>query len=81
MQVRGRELLRSVVTVLNDAVKYRGTTLEDGSYVDLFGKPGSYQEHLSVYQRAGELSPRSRRPIVRSKVGGRWTYYCEQSQV
>ena len=50
-------------------------------YVDLFGKPGSYQEHHNVFQRAGDLSPRSRKPIVRTKVGGVWTYYCDQSQV
>jgi formamidopyrimidine-DNA glycosylase len=76
-----RRMYRALVETLHDALKYRGSTLEDGKYLDLFGKPGSYQEHHNVYQRAGELSPRSRKPIVRSKVSGVWSYYCEQSQV
>ncbi|MDH3754548.1 MAG: hypothetical protein OEU32_11815 [Acidimicrobiia bacterium] len=76
-----RRFFRAVVETLHDAVKYRGTTLEDSPFVDVFGEPGSYQEHLNVYGKAGELSPRSRRPIARTKFSGRWTYYCEQSQV
>jgi formamidopyrimidine-DNA glycosylase len=76
-----RRFYRAIVETLHDALKYRGTTLEDGKYLDVFGKPGSYQEHLNVYQRHGELSPRSRKPIVRTKVSGVWTYYCDQSQV
>ena len=76
-----RRFFRSVVTVLNDAVKYRGTSIEDSYFVDPSGEPGSFQDHLQVYGKHGELSPRSRQPLVRAKFGGRWTYYCEQSQV
>ena len=76
-----RRFYRALVETLHDAVKYRGSTLEDGAYVDLFGKPGSYQDHHNVYRKAGELSPRSRRPIAKAKFGKTWTYYCEQSQV
>jgi formamidopyrimidine-DNA glycosylase (fpg) len=35
-----RRLYRSMVEVLQDAVKYRGSSLADEQYVDLFGKPG-----------------------------------------
>lgn len=76
-----RRFSRSVVTVLNDAVKYRGTTIADSPFVDPQGNEGSFQDHLQVYGKHGELSPRSRQPLVRSKFGGRWTYYCDQSQV
>jgi formamidopyrimidine-DNA glycosylase len=72
-----RRLYRSLVETLHDAVKYRGTSLSDDNYVDVFGEPGGYGEHLQVYGREGELSPRSRSPILRVKFGGRWTYYCE----
>lgn len=75
-----RRLYRAVVEVVHDAVKYRGTTLEDNGYADLFGEPGVYQDHLAVYGKAGEMSPRARGEIVRSKIGGQWTYYCEQTQ-
>jgi len=76
-----RRFFRSVVQVLNDAVKYRGTTIESSPFVDPAGNPGVFQDHLQVYGKHGELSPRSRQPLVRSKFAGRWTYYCEQSQV
>lgn len=76
-----RRLYRALVETIFDAVKYRGSSVEGSDYVDAFGEPGNYQDHHSVYQKHGELSPRSRRPIVRSKFGGEWTYYCDQSQV
>ena len=76
-----RRFFRSVVTVLNDAVKYRGTTIDSSPFVDPAGNEGSFQDHLQVFGKHGELSPRSRQPLVRSKFAGRWTYYCAQSQV
>ena len=41
-------------------------------YRDAFGAPGEYADHLQVYGRQGELSPRSRTPIQRVKFGGSW---------
>ena len=76
-----RRFFRSVVTVLNDAVKYRGTTIDAAPFVDPAGNAGSFQDHLQVFGKHGELSPRSRQPLVRTKFAGRWTYYCDQSQV
>ena len=72
-----RRLYRALVETLHDAIKYRGTTLEAEGYRDVFGEPGEYQQHLQVYGRDGELSPRSRAPIQRAKFGGAWTYFCE----
>lgn len=76
-----RRFFRAVVTVLNDAVKYRGTTIESSPFVDPHGEDGNFQDHLQVYGKHGGLSPRSRQPLVRTKYAGRWTYYCDQSQV
>jgi formamidopyrimidine-DNA glycosylase len=76
-----RRLYRSMVEIIHDALKYNGTTLGDDGFVDLFGKPGSYQNELAVYQREGEMSPRAREPIVKAKFGQGWTYYCEQTQM
>jgi hypothetical protein len=36
-----RRLYRSLVETLHDAIKYRGTSLDDDTYVDLHGKPAS----------------------------------------
>lgn len=76
-----RRLYRALVEILHDAVKYRGSTVDGSNYLDVFGEPGSYQEHHQVYRRDGQLSPRSRRPIQKTKFNGSWTYFCEQSQV
>ncbi len=76
-----RRLYRSMVEVLQDAVKYRGSSLADEQYVDLFGKPGEYQLHHKVYAREGETCRRCRQIIVRERVGGRSTYYCPACQV
>jgi len=76
-----RRLYRAVVETMHDAVKYGGTTLGGDGWVGLHGEPGSYQEHLAVYQRAGEMSPRARGPIVKARFGNSSTYFCEQTQV
>jgi len=76
-----RRLYRSVVETMHDAVKYGGTTLEPDGWVGLNGQPGGYQEHLAVYRKAGEMSPRARGPIVKARFGNITTYFCEQTQV
>ena len=72
-----RRLHGALISVINDAVKYRGTDLEDRPFVDVYGEPGTYGEHLAVYGRAGALSERNRTPIQRVRYKGRWTYFCE----
>lgn len=76
-----RRLYRSVVETLHDAIKYRGTSLEGDSYVDLYGKPGEYTEHLKVYGREKDSCRRCRVPIVKVRSGSSSTYLCEQCQV
>ncbi len=72
-----RRLYRALVETLHDAMKYRGTTLDGNYYLDVFGEAGIYQDHLQVWDREGELSPRSRAPIQKTKFNGAVTYYCE----
>ncbi len=72
-----RRLYRSLVETLHNVIKYRGTTLEDRPWADVFGEPGIFEQHLQVYGKDGELSPRSRTPIQRAKFKGEWTYFCE----
>lgn len=76
-----RRLYRAVVETMHDAVKYGGTSLDDDGWVGLNGEPGSYQDHLAVYRRAGEMSPRARGPIAKARYGNLTTYFCEQTQV
>jgi formamidopyrimidine-DNA glycosylase len=76
-----RRLYRSVIETLQDAVKYRGSSLADEQYVDLFGNKGEYQLHHKVYAREGDPCRRCRQPIVREKAGGRSTFFCAACQV
>jgi formamidopyrimidine-DNA glycosylase len=69
-----RRLFRAVVEVLQDAVKHRGVTLDDG-FVDLYGNPGEHQAHLQVYGRDGEPCPRCRKPIEKVRAGKGYTYF------
>jgi len=76
-----RRLYRAISETLQDAVKYRGSSLADEQYVDLFGKPGGYQEHHQVYGREGQACRRCRRPIHRARYSNRSTFYCDACQV
>ena len=63
--------------VLAEAVERRGSSVDD--YTAPEGD-GSMQEHLQVYQRAGEPCDRCGRPIRRIVVGGRSTHFCSWCQ-
>ena len=75
-----RRLYRAMREVVQDAIRFRGTTLGDEAYVDLFGKPGEFQTELKVYGRKGLACRRCRTPIDAVKISGRYTYYCPQCQ-
>jgi formamidopyrimidine-DNA glycosylase len=75
-----RRLYRAIQETVQEAIKMRGTTLDDEAYVDLFGKPGEYQSELKVYGREGEPCRRCRTPIRTVKVSQRTSYFCPQCQ-
>jgi formamidopyrimidine-DNA glycosylase len=75
-----RRLYRAIQETIQEAIKLRGTTLDDEAYVDLFGKPGEYQGELKVYGREGEPCRRCRSPIETVKVSQRTSYFCPQCQ-
>jgi len=72
-----RRLHRSLVGTLHDAIKYRGTSVAERPFIDPFGQPGEFADHLEVWGKHGDLSGRNRLPIQRVKFGGSWTYYCD----
>jgi formamidopyrimidine-DNA glycosylase len=75
-----RRLYRAMREVVQDAIRFRGTTLDDEAYVDLFGKPGEFQSELKVYGRKGLACRRCRTPIDSVKIAGRNSYFCPQCQ-
>ncbi|HLG92385.1 MAG TPA: bifunctional DNA-formamidopyrimidine glycosylase/DNA-(apurinic or apyrimidinic site) lyase [Acidimicrobiales bacterium] len=76
-----RRLYRAMVETLQDAIKHRGSSLADEQYKDIFGEVGEFQSLHKVYDREGQACRRCRNPIVRVKVNGRSSFFCEQCQV
>jgi formamidopyrimidine-DNA glycosylase len=76
-----RRLYRAMMETLQEAVKHRGSSLADEQYVDLFGRPGEFQQFHNVYAREGEACPRCRHVVVRERFAGRSTFYCDACQV
>jgi formamidopyrimidine-DNA glycosylase len=76
---RGR-LHGAIQQVLSAAIERRGTSLSD--YVDAEGEPGTNQDFLQVYGRAGLPCPRETcgRPIVRLVIAQRGTWLCTTCQ-
>jgi formamidopyrimidine-DNA glycosylase len=62
-------------------VKHGGASVGDDGYLTLSGARGGYSDMINVFRRDGEMSPRARGPIVKSRFGNGYTYYCEQTQV
>jgi len=76
-----RRLYRAIHEILQDAIKYRGTSADDEQYRDLYGAVGEYSQFLKVYQREGQPCRRCRTPVERSRWSNRSTFYCPQCQV
>jgi formamidopyrimidine-DNA glycosylase len=71
-------LNRSIKSVLNQAIRHKGSTLRD--YRDADGRPGDFQKIHRVYHRQGKPCPVCRTPIMRIVLGGRATHFCPKCQ-
>ena len=60
-----RRLYRAIHEVIQAAMKFRGSSLDEASHDDVVDEDGEVSEHLKVYGREGLPSYRSRRPIER----------------
>lgn len=76
-----RRLYRAVVETLHEALKHGGSTLADGSFTDLHGKPGGFTASHQVYERDGKACKRCRAVVAKTKVAGQPAYACPQCQV
>lgn len=74
-----RRLHRAVRAALRRGIELQGSTLRD--YAIPNGASGTMQHELHVYGRLGEPCDRCGRPIERTVVGGRGTWFCTRCQV
>jgi formamidopyrimidine-DNA glycosylase len=75
---RLRRLHEALRKVLRKAIRMRGTSSRD--YVDAEGLAGGFQNVLRVYGRLGEPCPRCKRPLVRTVLAQRGTWWCKSCQ-
>ena len=67
--------------VLQEAIRYEGSTLSDGTYRNALNKDGGYQNEHRVYAKEGEPCPScSGRTIKRIVQAQRSTFYCPGCQ-
>jgi len=75
---RFEPLVKSIQEVLEEAIDAGGTTLRD--FVNGDGRPGYFQQALSVYGRGDEQCVECAAHIKHCVLGQRATYYCPQCQ-
>ncbi len=64
--------------ILKLAIKHKGTSADD--YVDAFGRAGSMQPYLEVYQRQNKKCKQCKTKLKLIKQGQRSTVYCPKCQ-
>lgn len=70
----------SILGVLGEAIKHRGTSDTDEAYRQITGEKGNFQNYLQIYGKKGQECLRCRGEIKWMKVGGRGTFYCPKCQ-
>lgn len=64
--------------IIKKATEMGGTTIR--SYTSSLGVKGNYQTNLRVHTKEGEKCPICKTTILKTRVGGRGTYYCPNCQ-
>ena len=73
-------LTKSIKDVINKGIKFGGASASDDKYVNLSGLGGKYQEHFLVYEKQGSQCKVCGEKIIKTRLGGRGTYYCPVCQ-
>jgi formamidopyrimidine-DNA glycosylase len=77
-EVERKRIYASIKKVIEKAIELRGTS--DSDYRDTDGAPGSFQDRLKVYRRAGKKCPKCGTIVQRVKMGQRGTFFCPVCQ-
>jgi formamidopyrimidine-DNA glycosylase len=67
--------------ILEEAIRYEGSTLGDGTYRNALNEQGGYQNHHRVYDRADEQCEKCGQATIRRIVQAqRSTFFCPVCQ-
>lgn len=69
-----QEIIDNTKKVFEHSLEYKGT------YPNIDGKRGTFEDHLMVHKREGKECYICGTTIIKEKVGGRGTYYCPKCQ-
>ena len=73
-------IARATHEVLQEAIKYEGSSLGDGTYRNKLNQDGGYQLHHRVYGREGEACARCDAAVKRIVQAQRSTFFCPACQ-
>jgi len=72
-----KRIAQATREVLEEAIRYEGSTLADGTYRNALNQNGNYQNHHRVYGRVGDRCPRCNEADIRRIVQAqRSTFFC-----
>lgn len=77
-ETEANDIIKYTKGVLEKAIQMGGSTIRTYSSVD--GVHGLFQEELLVHGRDNMVCPNCGNNILKIKVGGRGTYYCDKCQ-
>ncbi len=71
-------LLHNIQTTLTWAIECGGSTIRD--YINASGQKGYFQANFKVYGREGKPCSNCSTSIIKTKLGGRATFFCPNCQ-
>lgn len=78
---RVQRLHAATISILDEAIRYEGSTLGDGTYRNALNQDGSYQNKHRVYAKEGETCVTCGRGIVQRIVQAqRSSFFCPRCQ-
>ena len=71
-------LHKNIIDILNESIDFHGTTFMNFKFDNM--KTGNYKNKLMAYGRESLPCYLCKTPIIKEKIAGRPTYYCESCQ-
>jgi len=76
-----QRLSRALKLTVKNGIKFLGTTMSDQRYLLPDGTKGRFQKRLKVFRCEGKSCPTCGKPIIRTRIGNRSSYFCPICQI